>query len=281
MLSPEEAWGRLEPFARPLPGVTVPRREALGRVLARPLAATVEVPAADVSAMDGFAVAGPAPVGKPVPIAGVVAAGEAPGRPLPAGTALRIMTGAPMPEGADRVIPVERATVQRSGSAGGGAAGAEAATFEIPGAAGDHVRRRGEVARSGDLLLPAGDQLTPGALALLATHGHAEVTVHRRPRVVVLVTGDEVVHPEKTPGPGKLRDSHTDFAVAACRTFGVAAEPLGIVPDDPAILRERIEQGLDADVLLVSGGVSMGEFDLVEQVLQGLDCHILFDAVAI
>ncbi|HLE82905.1 MAG TPA: gephyrin-like molybdotransferase Glp [Thermoanaerobaculia bacterium] len=281
MLSPEEAWGRLEPFARPLPAVTVPRREALGRVLARPLAATVEVPAADVSAMDGFAVAGPAPVGEPVPIAGVVAAGEAPGRPLPAGTALRIMTGAPVPEGADRVIPVERARVERRGPGGGGAAGAEAATFEIPGAAGDHVRRRGEIARSGEALLPAGALLTPGALALLATHGHAEVTVHRRPRVAVLVTGDEVVPPAETPGPGQLRDSHTDFLLAACRSLGLEPQSLGIVPDDRELLRERIEQGLEADVLLISGGVSMGEYDLVEGVLQELRCHPLFDAVAI
>ncbi|HUF78602.1 MAG TPA: molybdopterin molybdotransferase MoeA, partial [Thermoanaerobaculia bacterium] len=272
MLPPEDAWRRLEPHLRPLPAVTLPRRKALGRVLARPLTATVDVPAADVSAMDGFALGGPAARGVPLPVAGTVAAGEAPGRRLAEASVLRIMTGAPVPDGVDRVIPVERARVTDEG---------KTVIFEAPGEAGSHIRRQGEVTRRGDELLPAGALLTAGALALLATHGHAEVPVHRRPRVAILVTGDEVVHPEKTPGPGKLRDSHTDFAVAACRTFGVAAEPLGIVPDDRALLRERIEQGLDADVLLVSGGVSMGEFDLVEQVLQGLDCHILFDAVAI
>ena len=276
MISPEDAWRRLEPFARPLPVVTVPRREALGRVLGRALAATVDVPAADVSAMDGFALSGPAPVGTAVPVAGLVAAGEAPGGRLAEGTAMRIMTGAPVPEGADRVIPVERTR------AGGGAeGGVETVVFEVSGEAGENIRRRGELARSGDELLPAGALLTPGALALLAAHGHAAPPVHRRPRVAVIVTGDEVVAPEETPGPGRLRDSHTDFLLAACRTLGVVAEPLGVVPDDRELLRERIGQGLEADVLLVSGGVSMGEYDLVEGVLQELHCHPLFDAVAI
>ncbi|HEX6199118.1 MAG TPA: gephyrin-like molybdotransferase Glp [Thermoanaerobaculia bacterium] len=276
MLPPEDAWKRLEPYARPLPAVTLARRRAAGRVLARPVAATADVPAADVSAMDGFALAGPAAVGEALPISGLVAAGDPPGRALPEGTALRIMTGAPLPDGADRVIPVERARVTENGAPEGGAV-----TFEVTGGAGDHVRRRGEVARAGDELLPAGTFLTPGALSLLASQGLAEVTVHRSPRVALVVTGDEVVPPDEEPGPGKLRDSHTDFLLAACRSLGLEAQPLGIAADDPEALRERVEQGLEADVLLLSGGVSMGEYDLVEGVLVELGCEPLFDAVAI
>lgn len=274
MLPPEDAWRRLEPFARPLAPEAIGRREAVGRVLARPLAATVDVPAADVSAMDGFAVSGPPPAGRALPVAGMIAAGDPPGRRLPEDATLRIMTGAPLPEGADRVIPVERARVTR-------ADGGEVVELEGPGEAGDHVRRRGEVIHAGDALLPAGTVLTPGALSFLATHGHSRVPVHRAPRVAMVVTGDEVVPPETEPGPGKLRDSHTDFVLAACRTLGIEATPLGIAPDDPDALRELVAQGLEADVLLLSGGVSMGELDLVEGVLQELGCEALFDSVAV
>lgn len=280
MLSPEDAWKRIAPYARPLPSESLPRRLAGGRVLARAAAATVDVPTSDVSAMDGFALAGPAPGEGNLPVAGLIAAGDPPGRALPVGTALRIMTGAPMPDGADRVVPVERALV-RTGTAGDPAEGGEEVAFEIPGEAGDHVRRRGEIVRAGDELLPAGALLTPGALSLLASQGLDEVVVHRAPRVTLVVTGDEVVPPEETPGPGKLRDSHTDFVLDACRTLGIEADPLGIAPDDPEALRERIGQGFGSDVLLLSGGVSMGEYDLVEGVLRDLDCEPLFDAVAV
>lgn len=273
-VAPEEAWRRLASLARPLPAVTVVRSRAGGRVLARPLDATVDVPAHDVSAMDGFALAGPPLEGRALPVAGAVMAGDAPGAAMPAGAVLRIMTGAPVPEGADRVIPVERARVER-GPAG------ERVTFQITGAAGDHVRRRGEVVRSGDPLLPAGAVLVPGALSLLATHGHVRLPVHRRPRVALIVTGDEVVPPDETPGPGRLRDSHTDFVSAACREIGVQLDPLGIAPDDHDALRERIETGLDADVLLLTGGVSMGEADRVASVLEELDCEPLFHRVTV
>jgi molybdopterin molybdotransferase len=274
-IPPEEAWRRLERLARPLPAVTVARREAAGRVLARGVAATVDVPAHDVSAMDGFALAG-APEG-PLEVVGAVMAGDAPGAPgdqVPAGATLRIMTGAPVPAGADRVIPVELATVDAD-------EGGERVTFQGPGEAGDNIRRRAEITRRGDPLLPAGALLTPGALSLLATHGHADLAVHRRPRVALVVTGDEVVPPDETPAPGQLRDSHTDFVLAACRSLGVRCDSLGVAPDEREALRDRIESGLDADVLLLSGGVSMGEADLVAGVLQELDCETLFDRVAI
>ena len=131
-------------------------------------------------------------------------------------------------------------------------------------------------------LLPAGSLLTPGALALVATHGYAEVPVHRAPAVAVLPTGDEVVPPERVPGPGQLRDSHTDFLLAAGGTLGLRFTALGIAPDRPEELTARIAAGMAAaDVLLVCGGVSMGEFDLVEGALERLGCRRHFDAVAI
>lgn len=279
MIDPHEAWRRLEPHLDPLPATELPRRQAAGRVLARALTATVDVPAHDVSAMDGFVLTDPPPVGNgpdaELPVSGVVAAGAPPGARLSPGTAMRIMTGAPVPAGGERVIPVERATVRAAD--GGG----ELVRFEDPGSTGAHIRRRAEVVRSGAALLPAGALLTPGALAVAATHGYGELTVHRPPRVALIVTGDEVVPPEAEPAPGQLRDCHTDFVLAACAGLGLVAEPQGIAPDDPARLVGMIERGLEADVLLLSGGVSMGEFDLVEGALRKAGCEILFHGVAI
>ena len=267
-LQPDEAWRRIEERVGPLPEETVGRRAALGRVLARSLAATVDVPAGNVSAMDGYALTGEAGPGESRPVMGVVAAGAAPGFELiPPGVA-RIMTGAPVPGNADRVVPIEETD-----------AGRETVIFLRPSLPGQHIRRRGEILRSGAPLLPAGCRLTPGALSLLAAHGHAEVPVHRAPRVAVITTGDEVVPPEAAPAPGQLRDSHTDFLLAAGATLGLRFEPLGIAPDREEALRPLAEQGLRSDVLLLCGGVSMGEFDFVEGVLRGLGCETVFHGI--
>jgi molybdenum cofactor synthesis domain-containing protein len=182
----------------------------------------------------------------------------------------RIMTGAPLPQGADRVVPVEATD-----------GGREEVTFQAAAGPGAHIRRRGEILRAGEPLLPAGSRLTPGALSLLATHGHAEVPVHRAPSVAVLTTGDEVVPPTETPVPGQLRDSNTDFLLAAGVTLGLPFQSLGIAPDRIDDLERLVERGLGADVLLLCGGVSMGEFDLVEGALAGFGCETVFDAVAI
>jgi molybdopterin molybdotransferase len=270
LLVPEEAWQRIAERVAPLGAELIGRRQAMGRRLARGLAATVDVPAADVSAMDGYAVAGEIRPGDVLPVAGTLAAGASPGFELAPGTAARIMTGAPVPRGADRVIQVEKTD-----------GGRERVTFQGGVEAGEHIRRQGEILKAGDLLLPAGSRLTPGALSLLATHGHSEVPVHRAPTVSVLTTGDEVVPPDTTPAPGQLRDSHTDFLLAAGASLGLRFDPLGIAPDRVEPLREMIAEGLRADVLLLCGGVSMGEFDFVEGVLADLGCEKVFDAVAV
>jgi molybdenum cofactor synthesis domain-containing protein len=270
LLHPDEAWQRIAERLAPLPEEAVARRAAAGRVLARDLAATVDVPAADVSAMDGYAVAGEVRPGERRPVSGTIAAGDPPGFALPSGTAARIMTGAPVPHGADRIVPVEATD-----------AGRDEVVLHAEARPGAHIRRRGEILRAGEPLLPAGTRLTPSALSLLATHGHATLPVHRAPTVAVLATGDEVVPPEAVPAPGQLRDSHTDFLLAAGVTLGLGFEPLGIAPDRVDALRPLAERGLRSDVLLLCGGVSMGEFDLVEGVLADLGCEAIFDAVAI
>jgi molybdopterin molybdotransferase len=270
LISPDEAWRRIAAGLVPLPEEELPRRRAAGRVLARGLEATVDVPAADVSAMDGYALAGAAVPGERYPVSVTIPAGAAPGFDLQPPAVARIMTGAPVPARADRVIPVERSD-----------GGAEEVAFTVAGEPGANLRRQGEVLRTGDPLLPAGALLTPGALALLATHGHAAVPVHRAPRVAILATGDEVVPPDRTPAPGQLRDSHTDFLLAAGASLGLDFEPLGIAPDDEEALAPLVERGLEADVFLLCGGVSMGEFDLVEGALAEAGCHFHFDAVAV
>jgi molybdopterin molybdotransferase len=271
-IPPEEAWQRIAAHLAPLAVEHLARRAAAGRVLAEALAATADVPAGDVSAMDGYAVAGAVVPGERRPVAATIAAGDAPGFALPPGQAARIMTGAPLPLGADRVVPVEAT----------GAAGADTVLLLAAAAPGDHIRRRGEVQRAGEALLPAGSLLTPGAMAVLATHGYAEVPVHRAPSVAVIATGDEVVPPERQPGPGQLRDSHTDFLLAAGAALGLRFTALGIAPDRAPELAELVRSGLAAaDVLLLCGGVSMGGFDLVEGVLERLGCRRHLDAVAV
>ncbi|MEE2777656.1 MAG: gephyrin-like molybdotransferase Glp [Acidobacteriota bacterium] len=270
MIAPEEAWQQVAEHLAARPPETVARRAAIGRILAEPLEATIDVPANDVSAMDGYAIAGAVGAGTTLQVAGIVAAGDAPGATLDAAAALRIMTGAPIPTGSDRVIPVEE-TSEVDGRV----------TFAAEAEAGAFIRRQGEIVRKGARIFDRGALLTSGALALVATHGHAQLRIVGRPSVTVATTGNEVVSPEIEPGPGQLRDSHTDFLLSALASLGLAGSSLGIIPDDLGTLRDRVEQGLRSDVLILTGGVSMGEFDFVEAVLGELGCRPLFDAVAI
>lgn len=270
-LRPEAAWECLERRLEPLPVINVPRAHALGRVLAEALSATVDIPAADVAAMDGYALGGPPSAHQQsLRVSAAIFAGDAPGATLEPRTAARIMTGAPVPAGADRVVPVELSD-----------RGEHQVRFTRDLAAGANIRRRAEILARGDRLLAAGAALGPGALALLASHGHDPVPVHGVPRVAVLTTGDEVVPPHTLPGPGQLRDSHSDFLLAAGRGLGLAFEPLGIAPDRAPELTTLLANGMKRDVLLVSGGVSMGELDLVEGALRALDSEVLFHGVEI
>ncbi|MCM2269702.1 MAG: molybdopterin molybdotransferase MoeA [Thermoanaerobaculia bacterium] len=272
-LAPEEAWNRIAGRLTPLGVERVDRRHALGATLAEALVVRAAIPPCDVSAMDGFALAGDVAPGIELPVAGTVAAGDRPGARLSAGAAMRIWTGAPIPVGADRVVPIEEVAESDGG--------ARVRLHRAP-VAGAHVRRRGEVAREGGPLLAAGDRLGPAALALLASQGLGDVAVVRPPRVAVLATGDEVVAPEREPAPGQLRDSHTDYLLAAGRRLGVVVDALGIARDDLDELTATLAGALAThDVVLVCGGVSMGGKDFTEAALARLGGEVVVAGVAI
>ncbi len=270
MLTPEAAWNRISAEIEPLPVRDTPRQEAVGHCLARDLVATVDMPPADVSAMDGYALHGEVATGSLLPVAMTVAAGKPSPATLRPGQAAKIMTGAVVPEGADRVIAIERTD-----------GGVQRVQLDGPAPEGQHIRRAGEVVKTGQPLLNSGTALTPGAISLLASHGYASVPTHRLPRVAVLATGDEVVPPESEPLAGQLRNSNGPFLLAAGRTLGLDFHSLGIAPDSVTGLRHKVSEGLQHDLTLLCGGVSMGDFDFGEQVLAELGCDILFDKVAL
>ena len=246
----------------------VPLNEALRRVLAEPVVSREMIPPFDNSAMDGFAVrsrelSDPA---ESLPIAATIAAGGGLPEPLAPGTCARIMTGAPLPDGADAVIPVELAEVS------GGSV-----RFKRAPAAGENIRRAGENVRSGERILGAGARITPPIAGMMATLGYGEVEVWTRPRVAVVATGDELVDASETPGPSQIRDSNgptLTAQIALAGGLGIGALRVG---DDRGRLRQALsDAAASADVLVVSGGVSMGEFDFVRAELEAVGFEAKF-----
>jgi molybdopterin molybdotransferase len=270
MKSAAEVWEVVAGLAVARANEKVARRHACGRVLAAAVSASCDVPGLDVSAMDGYAVGPAARPGSPIVVVGTVAAGDRPGLALEAEQAARIMTGAAVPRGANRVVPVELTD-----------GGLDRVVFDRDLPAGANIRPRGEVVRAGDRLLEAGTHLGPVALSWLASHGVAEVEVVGQPTVAFATTGDEVVAPERQPEPGQLRDSHSDFLASSLRRLGIEPRVLGIVPDRREALEAAVERGLAADVLILCGGVSAGAFDFVEPTLVAAGCRILVDAVSL
>ena len=271
MIDPARALALIRERVRPLDGERVPLAEAAGRVLAEGVDAGRDLPPFDNSAMDGYAVraadCGPqAPVS--LAVLGTARAGAAGRSPLGPGQAVRIMTGAPLPEGADAVVPKEAA---QDG-------GAVVTLLRRP-APGAHVRRRGEDVRAGARLLRPGARLRPYEIALLAAQGLESAAVVRRPRVAVLATGDEL-----TPGRahGKIHDSNGPAVCAALARWGAAPLPHGVAPDEPAALKAALARALAAsDALVVSGGVSVGDHDLTKAALDELGMELVFWKVAI
>jgi molybdopterin molybdotransferase len=232
---------------------------AEGRVLAADLHAPEPVPDVPKSAMDGYALRAADGLA-PRRVIGELTAGNAPGQYLGPGMAARIMTGAPMPAGADTMIPVEL-TAERDGIL----------TIQRDLAPGDYVHTVGQDLALGQLVLERGTPLGSAEIGLLATIGMTRVPVFRRPRVAVLATGDEVSEPHTTPPPGGVRDSNRYALLAAAREAGCEAFSLGIARDDYATQRDAILRGIDlADVVLTSGGVSMGTRDLIKPILAEL-----------
>lgn len=252
-----------------LPTVVVPVGEALGLVLAEPVRSTETLPPFANSAVDGFAVraadTGGAEAGAPVRLAVVdtLLAGRAPDRTVGVGEAVRIMTGAPLPPGADAVVMVEHTTIESYGDGG-----TEHVRVERAASAGDHVRGAGDDLRPGDVALAAGTPVGPAQVGVLASLAVSQVAVTRRIRVGVLSTGDELVADGSPLRPGQIRDSNRPALLAAVAALGAEPVDLGRIPDDEAAIEAAVRAGVaTCDALLSSGGVSMGDVDLVKVVL--------------
>lgn len=255
----------------PLPAETLSLPDALGRILAEDVAACWDMPPVDNSAMDGYAFAfdGLSPEGQ-LSVAGLSRAGAGFAEQVAPGEAIKIMTGAPMPAGCDTVVAFEDA-VEDKGCIRLGKKTKKS----------DHVRYRGEEFREGEILLHQGSQLRAGEIGLLASAGVAQVSVHRIPQVALLTTGDELVDLGIRPGPGQIVNSNLYLFTARIREEGFTVRSLNIAQDERHALTERLAQGLDADMLVTTGGVSMGDYDLVQDCLKDLGFELGFWKVAI
>lgn len=257
-----------------LPVERVPLGQAHGRVLREAIVANHDIPPFARSAMDGYALrardASPAPA--VLDVIEEIPAGRTPHWNVSHGQASKIMTGAQMPEGADAVQMVERTEVS----------GPERVRILKGVAPGENVRQAGEDVKGGAGLLQPGARLDAAAIALLAMTGRSVVTVSRRARVAVLPTGDELVPVEEDPGGAKIRESNGHMIRALAQAAGADVEVFPIVPDLIETLETAIAKALEtSDVVLLSGGVSMGDYNLVARALTRLGCRAVFDRVAI
>jgi len=246
----------------PLPEIEADLGAAAGLVLSAPVRAPHDVPPFANASMDGFALRAADTAAAPATLAVLedVPAGRLPTREVVAGTAIRIMTGAPLPVGADAVVRVEDTAATDGG----------AVLVQVAVEVGNAVRLPGGDVAAGTEVFAAGERLGAHHLGVLASLGVVRPRVRRRPRVAVLSTGDEVVPPVATPGPGEIRDANRFTLTALLGDLGAEVIDLGIVGDDTALLRDALAEGAAvADAVLTSGGVSMGDYDLVKQVLAG------------
>jgi molybdopterin molybdotransferase len=256
----------------PLAAERVPLAAALGRALAGAVAAGGDVPAFDAATMDGYALrASDAPrPGARLPVAFEVFAGRPAPEPLRPGTCCRIFTGAPLPEGADAVEMQEE--VRRSGRG--------PAVFRRAAEPGRFVRGRGSDLAAGAVALPAGAPVDAGAIGLAAGLGNAELLVHRRPRVAILPTGDEIVPVGRVPGPGQIVESNGHALAAAVRDAGGEPVLFPVVPDEPGAIARALASARGEDVLVTTGGVSVGSRDLVREALTSAGARLDFWRVA-
>lgn len=257
MLSVEEARARIVGPLRPLPAETVALPEAWGRVLATPVQARLTQPPADVSAMDGYALrAADGQAGARVAVVGHAPAGRPFAGQVGEREAIRLFTGSVVPGGADCVLPQE--DVGRDG---------DWITVREAARAGRHIRRAGQDFRQGDTLAPAGVRLGARAIGLIAAGNHPWVAVHRQPRIAILATGDEIVLPGEPLAAGGIVSSNAHALAALVRAGGGVPVVLPIAPDDPAAIASVADRLSGIDLLLTTGGASVGEHDLVQSSL--------------
>jgi molybdopterin molybdotransferase len=250
---------------------------ASGRILAEPITADRDIPPFPRSTRDGYAVRSADLTKLParLAVAGEIKAGPKPSSVpmvLNSGQAFSIMTGAPVPLGADAVVMVEYTSLFAQNDS------VEITKGVDPG---ENIVGQAAEARSGSLLLNRGEQLDHAAIALASSVGKSRLQVFARPRVAVLTTGDEIVDVDGRPGPTEIRNSNTYSLAAQIQEAGGEAVLLPIAPDEPHRLRQLIEQGLESDLLIMTGGVSMGRYDLVEQVLSEMKAEFLFTGARI
>ncbi len=270
MLSVDEARAVVLAAARPLGSEEVAVTEALDRVLAEDVSAAHDVPAFANSAMDGFAVRAGA-AGRRVTIVGESRAGAPAAIAVGDGEAVRISTGAALPDGADAVVPLERTTEEQGG-----------VLLEGDSAPGDHVRDVGGDLRAGARVLVAGSRLGPAELGVAVGAGRAELRCSLVPRVAVVATGDELVAPGAALGPGQVHDANALTLVALTRRAGARVVSVAHAADDATATRDALAGALaDADLLLVSGGVSVGPHDHVKPALEQLGVRESFWRVAV
>ena len=269
LISLEEALARIFEQVRPLSAEPVPLAAAAGRVIAEDARSRVDLPPFASSAMDGFAVRSGDTPGR-LPIVARIAAGVPAPRALEAGEAMGIATGGVVPEGADAVIPIEYVVESDND-----------VEIEQTVGQGDNVRPRGSDVSAGDVVVAQGSRLGPAQIGALAAAGLVEVSATRRPRVAVLATGTELRRPGEPLGPGEVYEANGVLLATAFASAGADVETLPTVADDAAAHRRALESGLEADVLVTSGGVSVGPHDLVRGLLAELGVEELFWGVAV
>ncbi len=269
LLSLSAALARVLERARPLDAEEVQIAEAAGRVAAEDARAAVDLPPFPSSAMDGFAVRSEDTPGR-LPVVVRIAAGVPAPRSLEPGEAMAIATGGVVPEGADSVIPIED-VVERD----------NAVEIGIAVGQGGNVRPRGGDVRSGQVVVARGTRLGPAQVGALAAAGLGRITCARRPEVAVLTTGTELRSPGRPLGPGEVYEANGVLLAAALAAAGGVVDVLPVVADDEGSHRAALERGLDADVLVTSGGVSVGPHDLVRRVLAELGIEEVFWGVAV
>jgi molybdopterin molybdotransferase len=264
MLSVDEALAMVLARAEPLAAQTLSVADAVGRVLAEEIASDIDSPPYDKSTVDGFAVRAADIAGgrREFHVVEEVTAGGWPQRIVGEGQATRIMTGAPLPSGADAVVMVEHTAAGRWNNS------TSMQLTDRPVRVGQNIFRRAQSLTQGQIVLRAGQVLRPIEVGLLSEVGRAVVRVIPRPRVAVLATGDELVSPHETPGRGQIRNSNGPMLQALAARAGGQPIDLGVARDQADDLRERIGRGLDADLLVLSGGVSAGVLDLVPRILE-------------
>jgi molybdopterin molybdotransferase len=250
--------------------------EALHRVIAEEITAQRHIPPADNSAMDGYAVRHSDVAGATrdhpavLEVLEVLPAGKTPRHRLAPGTTIKIMTGAPLPDGADTVVQIEHTD---SGEA-------QVQIYRAP-RLGSNLRRRGEDIRAGECVLASQTFLRPAELGVLASVGKAQVLVYQRPRVAILATGDEIIDPGEPDTHGKIINSNSYTLAGQISEAGGSPLLLGVAPDDRGVISQRLASGLHADVLITSGGVSVGSFDYVRECLDAFGFQARFWTVAV